>query len=377
VGALAGVVVIVASLMVAAPSASAAVTLAVTPSTGLEGGDLIQIALSGATPGDPVAWCEGVVTASPSVSNCDTLTETFGTADASGSYMTTTRVQRYLFTDQGWIDCASPTGPRCGIGAEDVDQPSSMTVLPLQFATPPPPPATRGTITVTPTNGLASGGQISIVGQGFRSDATLGFALCAPGLMPPVDPSSCDGQVGEVVADSTGAFTASMDLPDPLVNRQENITECATTWNGLCQIVVWDEADMAGTAVGVPIAFTAAQPTVLPQVGSVLEGNSGTTDLAVPVTLSQPATQTVTVQWSTLFVAGLSQPQADPGTDYVPASGTLTFSPGATIAYAHITVNGDTVVEPDELIVVAFHDATNAVLGGFYGLGIGIIVNDD
>ena len=118
-------------------------------------------------------------------------------------------------------------------------------------------------------------------------------------------------------------------------------------------------------------------PTVLPGVGSVLEGNSGTTDLQVPVTLSNPSTKTATVQWTTLYVSGAPAGQADPATDYTPASGTVTFAPGETSKTVTIQVNGDTLVEPDEYIVVSFHDPTNATVGGFWGLGFGVITNDD
>jgi hypothetical protein len=118
-------------------------------------------------------------------------------------------------------------------------------------------------------------------------------------------------------------------------------------------------------------------PTVLPGSASVSEGNSGTTPLAVPVSLSSAYNQTVTVQWTTLFATGAPGNQADPATDYIPASGVVTFAPGQTTATAPIQIVGDTLVEPDEYIVVSFHDPTNAVMGGFWGLGFGGILNDD
>ena len=95
------------------------------------------------------------------------------------------------------------------------------------------------------------------------------------------------------------------------------------------------------------------------------------------MTLSNASAQTVTVPWSTVYVAGAPDYKAIPGTDYQAASGTVTFSPGQTAASVTILVNGDTLVEPDEYIVVSFHDPTNANMGGYWGLGFGIIVNDD
>ena len=42
-----------------------------------------------------------------------------------------------------------------------------------------------------------------------------------------------------------------------------------------------------------------------------------------------------------------------------------------------ISVNGDTDVEPNEWITLSFKNPTNATMGGFYGLGFGVITNDD
>ena len=42
-----------------------------------------------------------------------------------------------------------------------------------------------------------------------------------------------------------------------------------------------------------------------------------------------------------------------------------------------ITVKGDTLMEPDESVLVAFSDPTNATIGGYYGLGAGKIRDDD
>ena len=55
----------------------------------------------------------------------------------------------------------------------------------------------------------------------------------------------------------------------------------------------------------------------------------------------------------------------------------MTFAPGETAKTVTISVNGDTDVEPNEWITVSFKHPTNAKMGGFYGLGFGVITNDD
>ena len=69
--------------------------------------------------------------------------------------------------------------------------------------------------------------------------------------------------------------------------------------------------------------------------------------------------------------------QAMPGDDYLTASGTVTFAPGETVAYVSVYLVGDTTLEVDEFVLVAFSNAVNATVGGFLGLGGTYITNDD
>ncbi|MBV9495282.1 MAG: right-handed parallel beta-helix repeat-containing protein, partial [Acidobacteria bacterium] len=112
-----------------------------------------------------------------------------------------------------------------------------------------------------------------------------------------------------------------------------------------------------------------AQPTL--SIGNVSqnEGNSGTTSFTFPVTLSAASGQTVTVNYAT--AAGT----ATSGTDFTPASGTLTFAPGVTTQNVTVQVTGDTVNEANETFTVNLSTPTNATIAT--GTGTGTIVNDD
>lgn len=102
---------------------------------------------------------------------------------------------------------------------------------------------------------------------------------------------------------------------------------------------------------------------------TVNEGASGTTTAAFTVSLSNTSSQTVTVNFAT---AGNT---ATSGTDFVAASGTLTFTPGQTSQPLSVTVNGDTTFEPDESFNVNLSSATNASIAD--SQGVGTITNDD
>jgi hypothetical protein len=75
---------------------------------------------------------------------------------------------------------------------------------------------------------------------------------------------------------------------------------------------------------------------------AVNEGNAGTTPATFTLSLSAASVQSVTVGFAT------SDGTASAGSDYAPASGTVTFTPGLTTRTVSVNVNGDGVNEPDE-----------------------------
>ncbi len=116
---------------------------------------------------------------------------------------------------------------------------------------------------------------------------------------------------------------------------------------------------------------------------SLPEGNSGVTLFAFTVTSTQPAAAgcPITVPYST------SDGTANSGTDYAPASGTVTIPAGSTTS-GPITVQvfGDAVTEPDETFNVNLGTPTvpstaipqcSAPPRVVKGTGVGTIQNDD
>ncbi|KAA1418893.1 hypothetical protein F0U44_10470 [Nocardioides humilatus] len=79
---------------------------------------------------------------------------------------------------------------------------------------------------------------------------------------------------------------------------------------------------------------------------SITEGNGGSRNATVSVTLSSPAPAALTVDWST--IAGT----ATAATDFTTRSGRLSFATGATTAYVTVPVLGDTQFEPTETVAV-------------------------
>ncbi len=112
-----------------------------------------------------------------------------------------------------------------------------------------------------------------------------------------------------------------------------------------------------------------ALPTLSVADLSVVEGNSGTTNAAIKVTLSTAATSTVTVTYAT------SNGTATAGSDYSTVGGTLTFAPGETTKTVNVLVNGDATSEANETFSLILSAATGATL--LKGTGTVTITNDD
>jgi hypothetical protein len=102
---------------------------------------------------------------------------------------------------------------------------------------------------------------------------------------------------------------------------------------------------------------------------SVTEGNAGTTNAVFTVTLSTTTTQTVMVNYAT------ADGTATAPADYAGASGTLTFTPGATSLPITVSVNGDTLFESNETFFVNLSSAVNSTISK--AQGVGTITNDD
>jgi VCBS repeat-containing protein len=100
-----------------------------------------------------------------------------------------------------------------------------------------------------------------------------------------------------------------------------------------------------------------------------IEGNNGTTDATFTVNLSQSSAQIVTVNY------GTADGSASSLSDYVAASGILTFNPGETSKTIVVSINGDISFEPDETLTVTLSGANNATIT--QAQGIATITNDD
>ncbi len=102
---------------------------------------------------------------------------------------------------------------------------------------------------------------------------------------------------------------------------------------------------------------------------SALEGNSGTVTVPFTITLSAPSLATITVRYAT------ANGTATSGSDYVAKGGTLTFLPGQIEKQLMLVVNGDTLPEGDETVLLNLSSPVNVTLRESQATSS--IINDD
>jgi Ca2+-binding RTX toxin-like protein len=103
----------------------------------------------------------------------------------------------------------------------------------------------------------------------------------------------------------------------------------------------------------------------------VEEGNAGSKNVMVNVSLNTATSQTVTVNYT------LANGSATIGTDFLARSGSLSFSPGITQQSIPVTLFGDTLTETDENFFITLNGARNASISGAQGKAEIVIKNDD
>jgi hypothetical protein len=125
----------------------------------------------------------------------------------------------------------------------------------------------------------------------------------------------------------------------------------------------------SGAARSVAVLYSGATPELSIGDVTVTEGNAGATAVNVPVTLSSPSSNPVSVSYQT--VNGTATAPAD----YQSTAGTLNFAPFQTAATIAVSVQGDGSPEASETFSVTLGTPSNATIAD--GVGIVTITNDD
>ncbi|MFN9173872.1 MAG: Calx-beta domain-containing protein, partial [Synechocystis sp.] len=90
---------------------------------------------------------------------------------------------------------------------------------------------------------------------------------------------------------------------------------------------------------------------------TIIEGLTSPQNVVYTVSLSNPSSQSITVQYATANGTALE------GSDYTSVAGTLTFNPGVTSQTVTIPILNDSINEANETFTLTLTNPTNAALG--------------
>ncbi len=165
------------------------------------------------------------------------------------------------------------------------------------------------------------------------------------------------GQTSQTIQVTVNGDDTDEGASETFVVNLSNASGANITDNQATGIITDDDTAIISIAVG-------------PQVA---EGNSGTGTAVFTVTLTNPASFPITVDYTT--EDGYGDTGADAGSDYEAKSGTITFNPGETSQNINVTVYGDTESEPDERFVLRISNGNPAPIQN--SSTYGDILNDD
>ncbi|EAR21903.1 Calx-beta domain-containing protein [Nitrococcus mobilis] len=104
----------------------------------------------------------------------------------------------------------------------------------------------------------------------------------------------------------------------------------------------------------------------------IVEGADGVTrEVAVPIVLSRPADQELTLNFTT------ADGEATAGQDYTQTSGSVTFAPGETMKAAFVPILGDSVEEPNENFTLTVTPTAEIANGSDGATGTVTIIDGD
>lgn len=180
--------------------------------------------------------------------------------------------------------------------------------------------------------------------------------------------SCATGEVAAALVPGTGTPGALLqgDVTSPLVLGRATFTDLAIDRGGAGYEVAFDHRSVDAKRSH-PIDV--GPPAVALADVQVAEGTGGSVIAPFRFTLSGPSGLPVSMSYATR--AGT----ATAGSDYQSVSGTLTFAPGATEAFANVVVLSDASPEPDEHLYLDASAPANATLE--HPTGRGRILDDD
>ena len=241
----------------------------------------------------------------------------------------------------------SPIGPKLAADLAGFVVPTPTPSI-GSFTASPTSVVTGTNFTLTASNVMETGGTISSVNFYRESNSSVGLQAGSDTL---VGTGTRSGTTWTLTLSALGLATGSYTFY-AVATDASNVSTAAST---------------AVLTVTAPVATV---PTVTLAAASVTEGNYGTKALTFVVSLSTAAKSAVSVAYVT------SDGTATAGSDYLAASGTVTFRNGQRTATIVVMTQGDLTPEADETFTLTLSNPVGCSLGAGVST-TGMILNDD
>ena len=181
-----------------------------------------------------------------------------------------------------------------------------------------------------------------------------------------------EGELGTVVTIPAG----NSDIQVRVNSTEDEISELNENFGlGVANVVSGRIGDISDVGLGT-IQDNDPLPTISIDNVSLEEGDQGGKEFNFNVNLTNPSSQTITVDYATGDDTATVE-----NNDYFAEAGTLSFAPGETSQTITVIVNGDTSVELATGIIESFTldlaNAINATVDEEKSQGIGDIIDDD
>jgi hypothetical protein len=267
------------------------------------------------------------------------------------------------------LDFSSPSCAGIGTSNCAVRNPPfipSDALYDFEHYTPPAPVASVNDVSMNEGNSGTHNMKFTVTLSGDLSQARTvayathdGTAVSGPGVGNP-DYTAKSGVLNFAPNQST-AFVNVPIRGDKVTEANETFTLDLDQSNSTATI-----GDGSGTGT---IVNDDAKPSMKISDASVAEGNSGTKPMNFHVALNHASAFPVTVHYTTV------DGTAKAGSDYVAATGTVTFAPGQLNKPITIQIKGDKTKEKNESFIVTLYNPSNGSISDPNGSGV--IRNDD
>ena len=229
-----------------------------------------------------------------------------------------------------------------------------------------PPVVSVSGVRVTEGNSGQKTATVTVtLSKAATSEVRVAWSLVAGSALAGSDFAAGSGELVFAAGETSRTISVTI-LGDTVVEADEALSVVlgtvsgATVGQGTATVTIENDDTAA-----------APKPTVSIKSVSTTEPDSGSKTVQVPITLSAPSTEPVTV------TVKLAPGTAVAGSDYKSWGGTVTvtFPPGTTTMYVPVVVYGDRTREANETVLLSIVSVTGATVGT--GSATLTINNDD